>query len=130
VVKAASSYERIYAIVRKVPRGRVTTYGTVARLAGLGGQARLVGYALSALPTGTALPWHRVINAQGRLSLDRAASSAGVTQLMRLAREGVRADAAGRIALATYGWRVDATGPGRRIPRTGERPLSRTKRSR
>jgi hypothetical protein len=64
------------------------------------------------------------------LSLDRAASSAGVTQLMRLAREGVRADAAGRIALATYGWRVDATGPGRRIPRTGERPLSRTKRSR
>ena len=52
--------------------------------------ARQVGYALSALRDGTSVPWHRVINAQGRLSLERAASSAGVTQMMRLAREGVR----------------------------------------
>jgi methylated-DNA-protein-cysteine methyltransferase-like protein len=130
VVAAASSYDRIYAVVRKIPRGRVTTYGTVARLAGLGGQARLVGYALSALRDGTGVPWHRVINAQGRLSLDRAASSAGVTQFMRLAREGVRADAAGRISLAKFGWRVEATTPSRRIPRTDNRPLARTKRGR
>ncbi|HET9728909.1 MAG TPA: MGMT family protein [Gemmatimonadaceae bacterium] len=126
MVASGSSYERIYAVVRRIPRGRVTTYGTVARLAGLGGQARLVGYALSALRDGTGVPWHRVINAQGRLSLERTASSAGVTQHMRLAREGVRADAAGRISLAKYGWRVEATGPDRRIPRTGTRPLSRT----
>jgi methylated-DNA-protein-cysteine methyltransferase-like protein len=85
-----------------------------------------VGYALSALRDGTGVPWHRVINAQGRLSLERAASSAGVTQHMRLAREGVRVDAAGRISLAKFGWRVEATAPDRRIPRTGTRPLSRT----
>jgi methylated-DNA-protein-cysteine methyltransferase-like protein len=130
VVAAGSSYDRIYAVVRKIPRGRVTTYGTVARLAGLDGQARLVGYALSALRDGTGVPWHRVINAQGRLSLERAASSAGATQFMRLAREGVRADAAGRISLAKFGWRMEATSPGRRIPRTESRPLTRTKRGR
>jgi len=108
----------------------VTTYGTVARLAGIGGQARLVGYALSALRDGTGVPWHRVINAQGRLSLERTASSAGLTQLMRLAREGVRADAVGRISLTKFGWRVESTRPDRRIPRTADRPLSRTKRRR
>jgi methylated-DNA-protein-cysteine methyltransferase-like protein len=130
VVAAGSSYDRIYAVVRKIPRGRVTTYGTVARLAGLHGQARLVGYALSALRDGTGVPWHRVINAQGRLALERAASSAGVTQFMRLGREGVRVDAAGRISLAKFGWRLEATRPDRRIPRTGDRPIARTKRAR
>jgi methylated-DNA-protein-cysteine methyltransferase-like protein len=130
VVAPGSSYDRIYAIVRKIPRGRVTTYGTVARLARLDGQARLVGYALSALRDGTGVPWHRVINAQGRLSLERAASSAGLTQLLRLAREGVRADAAGRISLAKFGWRVEATRPDRRKGRTESRPLTRTKRVR
>lgn len=123
------SYDRIYAVVRKIPRGRVTTYGTVARLAGLAGQARLVGYALSALRNGTGVPWHRVINAQGKLSLERALSSAGLTQRMRLEREGVRVDAAGRVSLATFGWRVEATRPDRRIPRTAKRPLARTRRS-
>jgi len=112
VVAKNSSYDRIYAIVRKIPRGRVTTYGTVARLAGLDGQARLVGYALHAL---------------GKLSLVRASSSAGLTQFMRLAREGIRADAAGRIPLKKYGWRVAATGSDRRIRRTADRPLTRTK---
>ena len=121
MVARGSSYERIYVVVRKIPRGRVTTYGTVARLAGLGGQARLVGYALSALRDATGVPWHRVINAQGRLSLERAASSAGLTQIMRLEREGVRVDAAGRVSLAKFGWR---------IARTGDRPLPRTKRDR
>jgi methylated-DNA-protein-cysteine methyltransferase-like protein len=102
------SHERIFAVVRRIPRGRVTTYGTVARLAGLPGQARLVGYALSALRDGTAVPWHRVINAQGRLSLELAASSSGVAQRLRLEREGVRVDAAGRVSLARFGWRLEA----------------------
>ena len=104
--RPASSYERIYAVVRKIPRGRVTTYGNVARLAGLERQARLVGYALSALQTDSVLPWHRVINAQGRLSLERAASASGVTQRLRLEREGVRVDAGGRVSLERYGWRL------------------------
>ena len=106
---AKSTYERIYATVRTIPRGRVTTYGTVARLAGFGGQARLVGYALSALRDGTAVPWHRVINAQGRLSLERDGSSSGTTQRLRLEREGVKVDAAGRVSLALYGWRMAKT---------------------
>jgi methylated-DNA-protein-cysteine methyltransferase-like protein len=107
VAKAKStSYERIYATVRKIPPGRVTTYGNVARLSGLAGQARLVGYALSALRDGTALPWHRVINAQGRLSLERVGSSAGLTQRVRLEREGVKVDAGGRVSLTRFGWRL------------------------
>jgi len=98
-----SSYERIYRAVKKVPRGKVTTYGAIARMAGLPRQARLVGYALSALHGGSTLPWHRVINAQGRLSLER---------------EGVRVDAAGRVSLKRFGWGLG---------RTGDRPLPRTK---
>jgi methylated-DNA-protein-cysteine methyltransferase-like protein len=108
-VKAGGSHERIFAVVRKIPHGRVTTYGTVARLAGLGAHARLVGYALSALPTGTSVPWHRVINAQGRLSLERSASGSGLTQRVRLVREGVVVDAGGRISLDRFGWRIART---------------------
>jgi methylated-DNA-protein-cysteine methyltransferase-like protein len=78
----------------------------VARIAGLPRQARLVGYALHALRDGTSLPWHRVINAQGKLSLARAGASAGLTQRLRLEREGVRVNAAGRVALETYGWKI------------------------
>jgi methylated-DNA-protein-cysteine methyltransferase-like protein len=103
-----SSYERIYRAVRKVPRGKVTTYGAIARMAGLPRQARLVGYALSALHDGSSLPWHRVINAQGRLSLERAGRASGVTQRLRLEREGVKVDAAGRVSLVRFGWRLTA----------------------
>jgi len=113
-VTPASSHQRIYAVVRRIPRGRVTTYGAVARIAGLPGQPRLVGYALSALPDGTAVPWHRVINAQGRLSLERVGASAGLTQRMRLEREGIRVDAAGRVSLVKFGWRVSGPKPRRK----------------
>jgi methylated-DNA-protein-cysteine methyltransferase-like protein len=106
------SHARIYAIVRRVPRGRVTTYGTVARLAGLPGQARLVGYALSALDASSTVPWHRVINAQGRISLTDANGSR-TEQALRLAREGVRVSASGAVPLATYGWRVASPRPRR-----------------
>ena len=95
----------------------MTTYGAIARLAGLDRQARLVGYALSALPSGSVLPWHRVINAQGRLSLEQAGSSSGTTQRMRLEREGVRVDAAGRVSLDMYGWRVKETPSAKRATR-------------
>ena len=63
------NYARIYAVIRRIPRGRVATYGQVAELAGLPGHARQVGYALHALPAATAVPWHRVINAAGGVSL-------------------------------------------------------------
>jgi methylated-DNA-protein-cysteine methyltransferase-like protein len=88
-VSGRGNYARIYAVVRRIPKGRVTTYGNVARIAGLAGHARQVGYALSALPAGTTVPWHRVINAQGKLSLEREGRSSGTTQRILLVREGV-----------------------------------------
>lgn len=98
------SYEGIYTVVRRIPRGRVATYGQVASLAGLPGHARQVGYALHALPDGTAVPWHRVVNAAGRLSL-RAVPGGELTQQLLLAREGVRLDARGRLPLAQLQWK-------------------------
>ncbi|HET7469199.1 MAG TPA: MGMT family protein, partial [Gemmatimonadales bacterium] len=97
------SYARIYAVVRRIPRGRVATYGQVAELAGLAGHARQVGYALHALSSGTALPWHRVVNARGSCSL-RAVPGAELTQRLLLEKEGVRFDARGRVSLARVRW--------------------------
>jgi methylated-DNA-protein-cysteine methyltransferase-like protein len=101
--RLSRSYERIYAVVRRVPRGRVATYGQVAALAGLPGHARQVGYALHALAKGTRLPWHRVINAKGEVSRRRRPGEE-LSQRMLLEREGVRFDARGRVALARVGW--------------------------
>lgn len=100
----AGNYARIYAVVRKIPRGRVATYGQVARLAKLPGHARQVGYAMAALKVGVLVPWHRVINAQGRVSLRRDGPGAGVRQRQLLEREGVKFGANGAVALRTYGW--------------------------
>jgi len=97
------TYARIYAAVRRIPRGRVATYGQIAELAGLPGHARQVGYALHALPAGTTVPWHRVLNARGALSLRREAG-AELTQRLLLEREGVRFDAGGRVDLARVRW--------------------------
>lgn len=91
---------RILAVVDSIPRGRVATYGQVAREAGLPRHARLVGRLLSRLPAATALPWHRVIGAAGRIRL----RPGGARQRQRLAREGVRASPTGRIDLARFGW--------------------------
>ena len=98
-----TSYDRIFAVVRRVPRGRVATYGQVARLAGLGRRARLVGYALHSLAGASALPWQRIVNASGGISLDALGS--GLTQRLRLEGEGVKFDTRGRIDLARYQWR-------------------------
>jgi len=102
----SDSYTRIYAAVRKIPRGRVTTYGSIARMAGFPRQARLVGYALHAIGSASNLPWHRVINAQGKLSLVRDGKSSGITQRILLEREGVRVAAGSRVSLKQYGWRL------------------------
>jgi methylated-DNA-protein-cysteine methyltransferase-like protein len=100
---AASSYPRIYAVVRRIPAGRVATYGQVAALAGLAGRARQVGYALHALPEDTALPWHRVINARGEVS-PRAEPGRDGYQRFLLEEEGVAFDLAGRLDLGRYQW--------------------------
>jgi methylated-DNA-protein-cysteine methyltransferase-like protein len=115
----AGSYARIYAIVRRIPRGRVATYGQVAELAGLAGHARQVGYALHALSPGTAVPWHRVINAAGAVSL-RALPGDELTQRQRLEEEGVAFDLRGRVKLDAVRWR-----PRARAPVTRRRKASR-----
>lgn len=100
---APSTYSRIYSLVRRIPRGRVATYGQIAALAGLPGRARQVGYALHALSGVTAVPWQRVVNASGGISLDPARG--GISQRLLLESEGVRFDARGRVPLARFGWR-------------------------
>ena len=79
------------------------SYGAVARRAGLAGHARQVGYAMHALPDGTAVPWHRVVNAQGEISRRKSGSGALVQRVL-LEREGVRFTARGRIDLERFGW--------------------------
>lgn len=101
-----ATYARIYAVVRRIPSGRVATYGQVAELAGLPRQPRLVGYALHALPNGTRVPWHRVVNAQGRVSARAGQPAGSLTQRLRLESEGVTFDASGRLALARVRWRA------------------------
>jgi methylated-DNA-protein-cysteine methyltransferase related protein len=100
-----TTYERIYAVARRIPRGRVATYGQIATLAGLRGHARQAGYAMAALPGGTRVPWHRVINAQGRISPRRRDTGGAVSQRILLEREGIRFDARGSVALERYCWR-------------------------
>ena len=99
----SSSYQRIYAVVRRIPEGRVATYGQVASLAGLAGHARQVGYALHALPDGTAIPWHRVVNAKGGISL-RSMPGGELVQRGLLQREGIPLDPRGRVPLARMRW--------------------------
>jgi len=93
-------YERIYEVTRRIPRGRVATYGQIARLVGMPKAARQVGYAMAALGRGAPrpdVPWHRVVNAKGE-------SSIGGEQIERLRAEGVVFDALGRIDLRRFGW--------------------------
>jgi len=108
--RSPSTYQRIYAIVRRIPEGRVASYGQVAELAGLPGRARQVGYAMHALPAGSTVPWHRVVNASGAVSL-RADSSGVVTQRLLLEQEGVRFGPRDRISLRVYGWNGRPGGP-------------------
>ena len=102
---ADRSYAKIYGVVSRIPKGRVATYGQIARLAGLGGQARLVGYAMHALPTGTRVPWQRVVNAQGTISLP---GKSALRQRDLLEKEGVRFDVRGRIDLDRFLWQPRA----------------------
>ena len=103
----ASTYDRIYDVIARIPRGRVATYGQVAELAGLPRAARQVGYALAALhddPRG--VPWHRVIGrrskTRGRITI---LDPMGATmQRMRLEAEGVVFDEIGQVSLERFGW--------------------------
>src|SRR5262245_4873361 len=97
------NFDAIYDVVVQIPRGRVATYGQIAELAGIPRQPRRVGYALSALPTDTRVPWHRVINARGEISL-RSQKGSEPIQMRLLKQEGVVFDRKGRIELDRFRW--------------------------
>ncbi len=93
--------QRIWQVVALIPSGQVATYGDVAAQAGMTGAARRVGRALKNLPHDTRIPWHRVINAQGRISLAEG-SAAQYTQRSRLEAEGVVFQRNGSIDLRRF----------------------------
>lgn len=99
---AVSAAERLYTVLAAIPAGTVITYGQLAALAGYPRRARWVGQMLQRLPEGSRLPWHRVINAQGRSSFPPA-SPAYARQLQLLRAEGVVISPSGRIALQRHG---------------------------
>lgn len=102
----AAIFARIHDVVRQIPKGYVATYGQVALIAGVA-TPRIAGFAMSALPNGSDVPWQRVINSQGRVSLRREGGRAP-EQARRLRAEGVLFDRLGRVDFADVGW----TGPG------------------
>jgi methylated-DNA-protein-cysteine methyltransferase-like protein len=95
-------WDRFYSIIRRIPRGRVATYGQIAALAGLPRNARQVGYALHALPEGSDVPWHRVVNARGEIS-QRATPGWDGLQRVLLERERVLSGD-GRVDLERFQW--------------------------
>lgn len=96
-------YQEIYQVVALIPYGKVATYGQIASLAGFPKHARLVGYALNGLSAHCDLPWHRVINSQGRLSLQKLNDQAENIQKIRLEREGIVFNH-DKIRLKDYQW--------------------------
>jgi methylated-DNA-protein-cysteine methyltransferase-like protein len=111
VIAPDDPHARIYAVVARIPRGRVATYGQVALYAGLPGRARQVGRALRCLPEGARIPWHRVINARGEVSPRGGLGLEEGFQRHLLEREAVRFDARGRIDLDRFGWEPRARPP-------------------
>src|SRR5688572_5271069 len=94
---------RVYSLVREIPRGRVLSYGAVAALVGKRRAARGVGQALATLPDDSDVPWWRVLNSRGEISL-RGVGSIERLQRTLLEREGVKFDSAGRVDWDRFGW--------------------------
>ena len=103
-----STYDAIYAVVRQIPVGRVATYGQIAELANLAGQARLVGYALYRVTHDLEVPWHRVINAKGEISESPLRHGDDHLQRALLQQEGIEFSDADKIDLRQYRWRPES----------------------
>jgi len=95
-----SSWDSVYKLVKKIPRGRVTTYGALAKALRLRGGARAAGYAMAACPSGKGIPWHRVVGAGGRLLIGEPHSS---LQRRLLETEGISIDGK-RINMKKFAW--------------------------
>ncbi|SJL83424.1 Methylated-DNA--protein-cysteine methyltransferase [Vibrio palustris] len=92
---------QIFLVIARIPQSSISTYGDIARMAGYPGYARHVGKALKQLPQDSKLPWYRVINSQGKISLTGDDFSRQRAQLLE---DGIEVSASGRISLRTYRW--------------------------
>jgi methylated-DNA-protein-cysteine methyltransferase related protein len=110
------SWEPVYRLVKQVPRGRVTTYGALARALKLRGGARAAGYAMAACPRGRGIPWHRMVGAGGKIRLPEPA---GALQRRLLEAEGVEVHGVS-MDYERYGWK----------PRRVKRKMAATKKRR
>jgi methylated-DNA-protein-cysteine methyltransferase-like protein len=108
------SWDRVYRLVKQIPRGRVTTYGAIAKAIREPGGARVVGYAMSATPAGRGIPWHRVVSAGGKIRMPEPHAS---KQRRLLGTEGVDLSRHS-IDMKIYGW----------LPKRKKLPKSKTKR--
>jgi methylated-DNA-protein-cysteine methyltransferase related protein len=105
-------HDRIYAIVARIPRGRVVAYGQIACVVD-GATPRLVGYAMAAVPFWLDIPWHRVINSRGEVS-PRARGEEHLGQRRLLEKEGIEFDARGRVDMERYRWTITRAAPRRK----------------
>jgi methylated-DNA-protein-cysteine methyltransferase related protein len=113
-------WEAVYAFVKKIPRGKVATYGSVAKATKLKGGARTAGHAMAATPKGRGIPWHRVVGAGGRLLIREPYAS---LQKKLLASEGAQMTET-RVNMKTAEWKP----PGTRTP--GQKHVQRTPKGR
>ena len=96
-------YQQIHEIIRLIPSGKVATYGQIAEIVG-GCTPRMVGYATSTIPVDSEIPWQRVINYKGKISLRSSGSGGELVQQKLLESEGVKFDQSGRTDLEQYRW--------------------------
>lgn len=96
-------FEKIYEVVKTIPKGKVATYGQVAFLAGNPRWARVVGYALHNNPSPETIPCHRVVNREGRVA-EAFVFGGGGAQRTLLENEGIKFEADGRVDLKKYGF--------------------------
>jgi methylated-DNA-protein-cysteine methyltransferase related protein len=120
------SWQPVYRLIKKIPRGKVTTYGELARSLRLPGGARAVGYAMAACPSGQGIPWHRVVGAGGRLLIPEPHGS---LQRRLLESEGVRLQGS-HIDMSLFAWSPVRRGASsnKRVHRdNNSRPISRAR---
>ncbi|WP_438983163.1 MGMT family protein [Vulcanococcus sp.] len=96
--------QRVWQVVVQIPPGRLATYGQIAELIGAYGCARQVGWALRRLSLPSAVPWHRVVNAQGCISMSLSREGSDWIQRELLIAEGIPVDDQGKLPLSSYRW--------------------------
>ena len=101
--------ERVWQVVAQIPPGRLATYGQIAELIGAYGCARQVGWALRRLPLPSEVPWQRVVNSKGCISLSLSREGSDWMQRDLLIAEGIPVDAEGRLPLAEFRWSPGAS---------------------